>query len=255
MLLIAGLGNPGPQYAGNRHNVGFMAADAIARRHSFSGFSKKFRGEIAEGTLAGEKALILKPMTFMNLSGDSVGEAMRFYKLTPADLVVIHDELDVAPGRLKLKTGGGNGGHNGLKSIDAHCGKDYKRLRVGIGHPGDKSRVNPHVLGDFSKADQDWLSPLLDAIADHAELLARGDDAGFLNKIALATGSAAPGPAKPGKKTETAADGKPAPGSPSGKKPSSGSHIRQARQSRPQMPASGPMAEMLKKLLGGGDKD
>ncbi|MCO6407083.1 MULTISPECIES: aminoacyl-tRNA hydrolase [Hoeflea] len=248
MLLIAGLGNPGPQYARNRHNVGFMAVDAIARRHSFSGFSKKFRAEIAEGTLAGEKALIIKPMTFMNLSGDSVGEAMRFYKLSPADIIVIHDELDLAPGKLKLKTGGGNGGHNGLKSIDAHCGKDYKRLRIGIGHPGHKDRVNPHVLGDFAKSDQEWLEPLLDAIADHADLIAKGDDAGFLNKIALATGGAEAKPAKPEKKIETAAaGGKPAP---AGK-----SHIRQARNSAQpkQLPTSGPMADMLKKLFGNKD--
>jgi PTH1 family peptidyl-tRNA hydrolase len=246
MLLIAGLGNPGPQYARNRHNVGFMAADAIARRHSFSGFSKKFRGEIAEGTLAGEKALIIKPMTFMNLSGDSVGEAMRFYKLSPSDIIVIHDELDLAPGKLKLKVGGGHGGHNGLKSIDAHCGKEYKRLRIGIGHPGHKDRVNPHVLGDFAKADQQWLEPLLDAIADHADLIAKGDDAGFLNKIALATGTTAPKPDKPEKKTASAG-GKPAPG---GK-----SHIRQARNSAQpkQLPTSGPMADMLKKLFGNKD--
>lgn len=245
MLLIAGLGNPGPQYARNRHNVGFMAADAIARRHSFSGFSKKFRAEIAEGTLAGEKALIIKPMTFMNLSGDSVGEAMRFYKLSPSDIIVIHDELDLAPGKLKLKTGGGHGGHNGLKSIDAHCGKDYKRLRIGIGHPGHKDRVNPHVLGDFAKADQQWLEPLLDAIADHADLIAKGDDAGFLNKIALATGTAAPKPDKPAK--SLSAGGKPAP---AGK-----SHIRQARNSAQpkQLPTSGPMADMLKKLFGNKD--
>jgi PTH1 family peptidyl-tRNA hydrolase len=246
MLLIVGLGNPGSQYARNRHNVGFMAADAIVRRHSFSGFSKKFRAEIAEGTLAGEKALVIKPMTFMNLSGDSVGEAMRFYKLKPADIIVIHDELDLAPGKLKLKTGGGNGGHNGLKSIDAHCGKDYKRLRIGIGHPGHKDRVNPHVLGDFAKSDQDWLQPLLDAIADNAELIAKGDDAGFLNKIALATGTAAPKSAKPDKpvKTGSTDGGKPAP---AGK-----SHIRQARNSaQPKtLPTSGPMADMLKKLFG-----
>ncbi|MEQ8306468.1 MAG: aminoacyl-tRNA hydrolase [Hoeflea sp.] len=249
MLLIAGLGNPGPQYAKNRHNVGFMAADAIARRHSFSGFSKKFRGEIAEGMLAGEKALILKPMTFMNLSGDSVGEAMRFYKLSPSDIIVIHDELDLAPGKLKLKTGGGNGGHNGLKSIDAHCGKDYKRLRVGIGHPGHKDRVNPHVLGDFSKADQQWLDPLLDAIADNADLIAKGDDAGFLNRIALATGSSDTAPAKPEKTSATKAPG--------GKPAATGkSHIRQARNSQQpgKLPPSGPMADMLKKLFGDGKK-
>lgn len=247
MLLIVGLGNPGSQYARNRHNVGFMAADAIARRHSFSGFSKKFRAEIAEGTLAGEKTLIIKPMTFINLSGDSVGEAMRFYKLKPADIIVIHDELDIAPGKLKLKTGGGNGGHNGLKSIDAHCGKDYKRLRIGIGHPGHKDRVNPHVLGDFSKADQDWLQPLLDAIADHAELIGKGDDAGFLNKIALATGQAN-APAKPAREPAKA-PAKPA----MAKKPSGNSHIHQARQGKPSVPASGPMAEMLKKLFGNKD--
>ena len=245
MLLIAGLGNPGPQYAGNRHNVGFMAADAIARRHSFSGFSKKFRGEIAEGTLAGEKALIIKPMTFMNLSGDSVGEAMRFYKLSPSDIIVIHDELDLPPGKIKLKIGGGNGGHNGLKSIDAHCGKDYKRLRIGIGHPGHKDRVNPHVLGDFAKSDREWLEPLLGAIADQADLIARGDDAGFLNKIALATGTTASKQDKP-VKTASAGD-KPAP---AGK-----SHIRQARNSAQpkKLPETGPMADMLKKLFGNKD--
>ncbi|SOE14317.1 peptidyl-tRNA hydrolase [Hoeflea halophila] len=248
MLLIVGLGNPGSQYARNRHNVGFMAADTIARRHSFSGFSKKFKAEIAEGTLAGDKALIIKPMTFMNLSGDSVGEAMRFYKLTPADIVVIHDELDIAPGKLRLKTGGGNGGHNGLKSIDAHCGKDYKRLRIGIGHPGHKDRVNPHVLGDFAKADQDWLQPLLDAIADNAELIAKGDDAGFLNRIALATGTATPKPAKPARQADEGA-AKKAPA----KQPAGRSHIHQARQGKPNLPASGPMADMLKKLLGNKD--
>ncbi|MEM5473959.1 aminoacyl-tRNA hydrolase [Hoeflea sp. AS60] len=248
MLLIAGLGNPGPQYARNRHNVGFMAADAIARRHSFSGFSKKFRGEIAEGTLAGEKALIIKPMTFMNLSGDSVGEAMRFYKLSPADIIVIHDELDLAPGKLKLKLGGGNGGHNGLKSIDAHCGKDYRRLRIGIGHPGHKDRVNPHVLGDFAKADAEWLEPLLDAIADNAELIAKGDDAGFLNKIALATGAAEPKQAKPEKPAKAGAGGKPA--------ATAKSHIRQAHNSAQpkKLPTSGPMADMLKKLFGNKDE-
>jgi PTH1 family peptidyl-tRNA hydrolase len=245
MLLIAGLGNPGTQYAKNRHNVGFMAADAIARRHSFSGFSKKFRGEIAEGSLAGEKTLIIKPMTFMNLSGDSIGEAMRFYKLSPEDLIVMHDELDLAPGKLRFKTGGGHGGHNGLKSVDAHCGKDYRRLRIGIGHPGDKARVNPHVLGDFAKSDNAWLEPLLDAIAENADLMAAGDDAGFLNKIALATGASASKPAK----SSTAAQ----PPAPATKPGAAGkSHIRQARQSKPSIPASGPMADMLKKLLGGG---
>lgn len=252
MLLIAGLGNPGSQYARNRHNVGFMAVDAIARRHSFSGFSKKFRGEIAEGTLAGDKTLLIKPMTFMNLSGDSVGDAMRFYKLAPSNIIVIHDELDLAPGKLRFKTGGGHGGHNGLKSIDAHCGKDYRRLRIGIGHPGHKDRVNPHVLGDFSKSDMDWLEPLLDAIADHADLMAKGDEAGFLNKITLAAAASAPARqpginAKDRAKAKTKTGGQPtAPGK---------SHIHQARHSaspKP-LPSSGPMADMLKRLFSNKD--
>jgi len=234
MLLIAGLGNPGSQYSKNRHNVGYMAADALVRRHSFSPFARKFKGEIAEGTLGGEKALVLKPMTFMNLSGESVGEAMRFYKLSPADIIVIHDELDLVPGKLRLKLGGGHGGHNGLKSIDAHIGKDYRRMRIGIGHPGDKTRVNGHVLGDFAKADADWLNPLLDAIADNADLLQGAEEATFMNRVALATGTREP-------KKELPAS------SPAGQ-----SHIRQARTSvQPKvLPTSGPMAEMLKRLLG-----
>ena len=250
MLLIAGLGNPGAQYRDNRHNVGFMAADEIARRHSFSPWSRKFKGEIAEGTLAGEKVLLLKPLTFMNLSGDAVGEAMRFYKLTPADIVVIHDELDLMAGKVRLKAGGGHGGHNGLRSIDAHCGKDYRRLRIGIGHPGDKARVHGHVLGDFAKVDAEWLDPLLDAIAANADLLVKGEDSTFMNRITLATG----GSQKPGK-DDSAKAPKPAKESPKdAPKPAGQSHIRQARQGKPAIPTSGPMAEMLKKLFGGGDK-
>ena len=241
MLLIAGLGNPGAQYRNNRHNVGFMAADAIARRHSFSPWSRKFKGEIAEGSLAGEKVLLLKPQTFMNLSGESVGEAMRFYKLGPADVVVIHDELDLAAGKIRLKAGGGHGGHNGLRSIDAHCGKDYRRLRIGIGHPGDKARVHGHVLGDFAKADAEWLDPLLEAIAAHADLLARGEDSTFMNRVTLATGGGKAGKDEARKAPRSA---------PPAAKPASQSHIRQARQTKPNIPASGPMAEMLKKLLG-----
>ncbi|MDI6835541.1 MAG: aminoacyl-tRNA hydrolase, partial [Rhizobiaceae bacterium] len=157
MLIIAGLGNPGAKYSENRHNIGFMAVDAIHRRHRFSPWSKKFKAEIAEGEIAGEKVLLMKPQTFMNLSGEAVGEAMRFYKLKPADIVAIHDELDLPAGRARMKTGGGHGGHNGLRSLDAHCGKDYRRLRLGIGHPGDKERVHGHVLGDFAKVDRIWL--------------------------------------------------------------------------------------------------
>lgn len=234
MLLVAGLGNPGPRYAKHRHNIGFMAADAIARRHSFSPWSKKFKGEVAAGQIAGEKVLLIKPQTMMNLSGNAVGEAMRFYKLSPADLIVIYDELDLAPGKVRIKTGGGNGGHNGIKSIDAHCGKDYRRMRLGIGHPGHKERVNAHVLGDFAKADRDWLDPLLDAIGDNFNMLLSTDESGFLNKLAIATGKGTH--AEPSGKNKT----------PKGK-----SHIHQARGNKPATPPpKGPMAEMLKKLFG-----
>ncbi|QWW66646.1 aminoacyl-tRNA hydrolase [Rhizobium sp. WYJ-E13] len=230
MLIIAGLGNPGAKYAGNRHNIGFMAVDAIYRRHSFSPWSKKFKAEISEGELAGEKVLLIKPQTFMNLSGEAVGEAMRFYKLQPSDLVAIYDELDLPAGKARLKTGGGHGGHNGIKSLDAHCGKEYRRLRIGIGHPGVKELVHNHVLGDFAKADNAWLEPLLDTLADNAEMLVRNEDSQLMNKITLALG---------GKVEEE----KP---KPAGKSP-----IHQARsQSQPKLPASGPMAEMLKKMFG-----
>ncbi|MCC0033402.1 MAG: aminoacyl-tRNA hydrolase [Brucellaceae bacterium] len=246
MLILAGLGNPGAQYANNRHNAGFMAADAIARRHSFSPWTKKFSALVCEGQLGGEKTLLIKPQTFMNLSGQSAGEAMRFYKLSPADIVVLYDELDLAPGKLRVKTGGGTGGHNGIKSMDAHCGKDYRRVRIGIGHPGDKNLVHNWVLGDFAKADATWLDPLMDAIADAAPLLAKGDDAGFMNRVAVLTQPQRPGKAD----TSPAKDGTSAPNpAPKGR-----SHIHQARNNAPRVnvPESGPMAAMLKKLLGKG---
>ncbi len=245
MLIFAGLGNPGNQYANHRHNAGFMAADAIARRHSFSPWSKKFSGLVSEGSLGGEKILLIKPQTFMNLSGQAVGEAMRFYKLTPADVVVFYDELDLAPGKVRVKTGGGSGGHNGIRSLDQHIGNATRRVRIGIGHPGVKELVHGYVLGDFAKADRDWLEPLMDAIADAAPLLAKGDDAGFMNKIAVATGGGSGGGPKGGAGSSGAPDsGKPP------KKPQS--HIRQARPQQPQvkLPETGPMAAMLKKLLG-----
>lgn len=231
MLLFAGLGNPGEQYAGHRHNVGFMAADAIARRHSFSPWSRKFQGLIAEGRIGGDRAILVKPQTFMNLSGQSVGEAMRFYKLSPGDLTVFYDELDLTPGKVRVKTGGGAGGHNGIRSIDGHVGQDYRRVRIGIGHPGVRELVTPHVLGNFAKADHVWLDPLLDDIAANADLLAKGDDAGFMNRLARAS-------AAPEKEPRPAAKGQ--------------SHIRQARPNGPKVsvPESGPMAAMLKKLLG-----
>ena len=242
MLVFAGLGNPGAKYAGNRHNVGFMAADAIARRHSFSPWSKKFQGLIAEGTLDGEKIVLIKPQTFMNLSGQAVGEALRFYKLGPEALTVFYDEIDLAEGKLRIKTGGGAGGHNGIRSIDGHVGNTYRRVRIGVGHPGVKEMVQHHVLGDFAKADREWLEPLLDAIADNAAMIAKGDESGFMNKASLAVqGKAGAEPEKPAPKQQ-------------GSKQQQ-SHIRQARpqQVPAKLPESGPMAAMLKKLFGGKD--
>ncbi|SCX25697.1 Peptidyl-tRNA hydrolase [Agrobacterium sp. DSM 25558] len=235
MIIIAGLGNPGTQYANNRHNIGFMAVDALQRLPSFSPWSKKFKAEISEGEIAGEKVLLMKPLTFMNLSGESVGEAMRFYKVKTSDIIAIHDELDLVAGRARIKIGGGHGGHNGLKSIDAHCGKDYRRLRLGIGHPGDKDRVNGHVLGDFAKSDKVWLEPLIDAIADNASMLVKGEDSQLMNKLALAVGV----------KSEVEKEAKPA-------KPTAKSHIHQARNSAQpkKLPETGPMAEMLKRMFG-----
>ena len=197
MRLLVGLGNPGASYARNRHNIGFMAADVIVRRHSFSPWRAKFQGQVCEGTIAGEKVLALKPETYMNLSGESVGAALRFHKIALGDLIVLHDELDLAPGRMRVKKGGGAGGHNGLRSIDQHLGKDYWRVRLGIGHPGDKDRVTGWVLNDFAKADEAWLGPLLDAVADAVPLMIAGDDAGFMNKVAVATQPPRPKKDKP----------------------------------------------------------
>lgn len=187
MLLLVGLGNPGAKYAANRHNIGFMAADEIVRRHGFSGFkSSKFHGEIAEGTLGGDKALVLKPGTYMNESGRAVSAAVNFYKLTPADVIVLHDEMDLAAGKVRVRVGGGHAGHNGIRSIAAHIGAGFKRVRLGVGHPGDKDLAVGHVLGDFAKADKVWLDPLLDAVAANAPLLAKGDDALFMTRVAEA---------------------------------------------------------------------
>lgn len=189
MLLIVGLGNPGEAYQNNRHNIGFMAVDAIARAHGFSPARSKFRGSLREGTLTGksgpEKTLILKPMTMMNLSGESVQEAMAFHKIPLERVFVIYDELDLAPGKVRVKRDGGNAGHNGLRSISTHAGNAYWRVRLGIGHPGDKSRVQSHVLGNFTKDEHAWLDPLLDAVAVAAPSLVDADDAGFMNRIAL----------------------------------------------------------------------
>ncbi len=247
MKLIVGLGNPGAKHAGNRHNIGFMAVDEIHRRHAgFQPWRSRFQGQVSEGRLGPEKVLLLKPSTYMNESGRSVGEAMRFFKLEPEDIVVLYDELDLPPAKFRMKQGGGHGGHNGLRSISAHIGTDYRRLRLGIGHPGDKKLVSNHVLGDFAKADRDWLEPLLAEVADNAGLLAEGKDSQFANKLTLAL---EPEKARRKDKPAPARDGAPAAAKPKGQ-----SHIRQARPPKTvSAPKSGPMADMLKKLLGGGD--
>ena len=186
MRLIVGLGNPGPRYAGNRHNIGFLALDEIARIHRAGPWRRKFQGETAEATLGTERVTLLKPQTFMNESGRAVAEAQRFYKIALSDVIVLHDELDLAPAKLRVKIGGGNAGHNGLRSITAQCGNDYRRVRLGIGHPGDKTLVHAYVLNDFAKAETDWVDDLCRAVADHAALLAAGEDASFQNKVHLA---------------------------------------------------------------------
>lgn len=183
MLLFVGLGNPGADYARHRHNIGFMAVDAIVRRHSFSPWRAKFQGEVCEGTIAGEKVVALKPMTYMNESGRSVAACAQFYKIEPKDIVVFHDELDLPPAKIRVKVGGGHAGHNGLRSITAHMGADFRRIRLGIGHPGSKERVTGWVLGDFAKVDREWLEPLLDDVSDAADRLVAGDDTAFMNAL------------------------------------------------------------------------
>jgi PTH1 family peptidyl-tRNA hydrolase len=186
MKLIVGLGNPGADYSRHRHNLGFMAADAIAARQRLGPWRRKFRGEVAEGDIGAEKVVLLKPQTFMNESGRSVAEAARFYKLPLSDVIVLHDELDLAAGKVRVKLGGGVAGHNGLRSLDAYLGgRDFWRVRIGIGHPGDKERVLGHVLGDFHKAEQPWVEELTAAIGDAIGLLVAGDDGRFMNKVAL----------------------------------------------------------------------
>ncbi len=185
MKLLIGLGNPGQKYAHHRHNVGFMVADEIVRRHNLAGPRSRFRSESYEGPIAGSKTLLLKPMTFMNESGRAVGEAVNFFKLDPSDVVVFHDELDLVPGKLRVKLGGGVAGHNGLKSLSRFIGPDFVRVRVGIGHPGRKEQVHSHVLSDFSRDDQDWLGPTVEALAEHVADVISGDMPGYSNKVHL----------------------------------------------------------------------
>jgi PTH1 family peptidyl-tRNA hydrolase len=185
MLLFVGLGNPGAKYARNRHNIGFMAVDEIARRHRFAPWRRRFQGETSEGTLDSERVILLKPTTYMNESGRSVQEAASFFKIGPGDVTVFQDELELQPAKLRVKVGGGIAGHNGLRSISAHIGNDYRRVRLGIGHPGVKELVHGHVLSDFAKSDMPWVEALCEAVADNAGLLAARRDATFANKVHL----------------------------------------------------------------------
>lgn len=186
MQLLVGLGNPGARYAGNRHNVGFMALEAIAKRHGIGPWRRRFQGVACEGPLGGGRTLLLLPGTFMNESGRAVAEAAHFYKLAPGDITVFHDEIDLPPGKVRVKVGGGVAGHNGLRSITEHIGNDYRRVRIGVGHPGNKDLVYAHVLSDFAKSERDWLEALIGVLADNVEVLVRGEDASFQNRVHLA---------------------------------------------------------------------
>jgi PTH1 family peptidyl-tRNA hydrolase len=198
MQLLVGLGNPGRAYASNRHNIGFMALDEIVARYGLSRPKARFAGTVCEGTIDGVRVVALKPSTYMNESGRSVGEAVRFLKIDVGDITVIHDELDLAPGKVRVKRGGGAGGHNGIRSIDAHIGRDYRRVRIGIGHPGIKERVTGHVLDDFSKAEREgWVRSTVEAVAEAVPMLLAGDDAAFMSRVALLTQPPKPVKAKP----------------------------------------------------------
>ena len=209
MQLWVGLGNPGAKYAGNRHNIGWMAVERVASDHGFAPWRAKFQGSVSEGTLGDEKVLLLKPETFMNLSGQSVGEAMRFYKLESTDVTVFHDEIDLAPAKIRVKAGGGHAGHNGLRSIHQHIGPHYDRVRLGVGHPGHKDRVPGYVLSDFAKAEGQWLDDMMRGISDGAAHLAQGDSGRFLNAVALRVAPPRSSTSKP-KPVETTPEEKPA---------------------------------------------
>ena len=186
MLLLVGLGNPGARYIGNRHNIGFMAVQAIAKRHGIGPWRRRFQGVACEGPIGGERVLLLLPGTFMNESGRAVGEAAQFYKLPPETTTVFHDEIELPPGKVRVKVGGGIAGHNGLRSITEHIGNDYRRVRIGVGHPGHKDLVEHYVLSDFAKSEWPWVEALVDILAENVDLLVRGEDASFQNKVHLA---------------------------------------------------------------------
>ena len=198
MLIFAGLGNPGPKHARQRHNIGFMAADEIIRRYDLSLRQSRHHAYVAEGTIGGEKILLLKPKTFMNESGRALGSAVRYHKMRPLQVTVLYDELDLAPGKIRVKMGGGHAGHNGIRSIASHIGQDFRRVRIGIGHPGDKKRVHNYVLSDFPKSELEWVERTIDAIADTVPLLVEGDDTGFMTRVAYL----APPPGRPEKEKD-----------------------------------------------------
>lgn len=236
MLLFVGLGNPGSKYEGHRHNVGFMAVDEIVRRHNFSPERSRFQSLSHEGNLSGEKILVLKPQTFMNESGRAISEAVRFYKLTPADVFVFYDELDLAFGKVKVKTGGGTAGHNGIRSTAAHIGPDFHRIRIGISHPGDKSRVTGHVLGDFAKAEQPELEKMLSTIAAEASWLAKREYPRFMSQIALELS-----PQRPNNQKSSKAESKDVPAA----------KLGQSAQNEQKKKPEGPMADALRALKNG----
>ncbi|MEL6234066.1 MAG: aminoacyl-tRNA hydrolase [Pseudomonadota bacterium] len=256
MRLFVGLGNPGRKHAGQRHNIGFMALDRIAADHGLPPWRAKFQGETTTGLLGGTKTMLLKPMTFMNLSGQSVGEAMRFFRIAPRDVVVFHDELDLAPGKLRCKTGGGHAGHNGLRSLHQHIGDAYGRVRLGIGHPGSKEKVTGHVLGDFAKADAEWLEDLLRGISDGAPDLAAGDSARFMNRVSLRTQPPREGAMPAAQKRKTAAPGTPertaaAVPEASSETPAEAPADRQAATPTDEAPDETPLAKLMRRFGGG----
>jgi len=202
MLVLAGLGNPGVGYAGHRHNMGFMAVDAIASLHRFAPWRKKFQGDMAEGEIAATRVLLLKPMTYMNLSGQSVAAALGFYKLEPAALSVFHDEIDILLGRLKVKVGGGHGGHNGIRDIMAHLGPDFRRVRLGVGHPGEKALVHNHVLQEFAKQERELAGKVIEAVAAEVPRLVAGDEGGFMSRVAFLLAPPKPKKEKPPEKPD-----------------------------------------------------
>ena len=236
MLLLVGLGNPGDKYAENRHNIGFMAVDSIVRRHNFSPERARFQALTHEGTLGNTKVLVIKPQTYMNESGRAVQEAVKFYKIAPENIIVLYDELDVSSGKIKTKVGGGHAGHNGIRSLIAHIGPDFNRVRIGIGHPGDKNLVHGHVLSDFAKKDSLWRDPLLDAMADNANWLAQYDLARFQSEVARQVNPPRESTGKENEKDSKAGE------------PAVAKTVKLSASPSPKKAAEGPMADALKTL-------